>query len=275
MSNKVNIYFATYDTSTFIIPFMSFLWEKYYKSGEIIFMGYKNPEHKNLGPRTKFVSMADKRESFKHWAKYICEYFKVIDDDFLVFTVDDNSIIGQSDEDLLQKAVEYMKNNRDVMLCYTSAVSNTRYKYHSPNDKIVFDHKDYYIYEVGKDKSHIINLQTNLWNKKLLIDFLDNKMWDIYDFEVTGSKIFSEQDKYKCIGIHRKNIKNRWHQSVFSSTCGHLVSNKHHKGRYNVYGMKQEDINEGKKYMPDFVKNNLFKNNIIDKHWDNDERGNP
>ena len=275
MSNKVNIYFATYDTSNFIIPFVSFLWEKYYKSGEMIFMGYKDPEHKNLGERTKFVSLAPKRESIKYWSKYICDYFKTINDEFLVFTVDDMSIVGISDEDLLQKAVNYMKQHSDISHCYCAPQSNTIYQHSDArNDKILFNNSDYFIYEATKERGHYVNLQLNLWRRKHLIELLDNEKWNTYDLEITGSRKLLKMN-YRCIGIQRTNETNRWHKGVFASTCGHLVSNRYHAGKYNLFGTKAEDIEEGKEYMPEYVKNNIMFNDIINVHWKPEEKGQP
>lgn len=269
---KVNIYFATYDTSLFIIPFVSYLWNKYYNSGELIFMGYKEPEVE-LNENTKFVSLNPTRESFQYWSHYIYKYLLTIPDDFIIFTVDDTTIVNTSDEEMLQYAINYMKNNPDVSHCYGTACSSTRYNFHCDNDKIIIDQPDYFIFEADKNRAHLVNLQVNIWRKSILIELLKDKKWNTYDFEIQGTKLMKQMKQYRQIGIHRK-VQNRWHKGIFRSTCGHLVSDKYHKGKYNIFGTQSDDLEYGKLLMPSFMVENLI-NEPFTKNWTEEEKGQP
>ena len=110
---KLNIYLATSDYSKHIIPFVSFLWNKYYNNdGELIYMGYKQPDFK-IPSNSKFISLNPTRENFKFWSHYIRKYLQTLSDELIVFICDDNTIVSETDQDLLDKALDYMIKNME------------------------------------------------------------------------------------------------------------------------------------------------------------------
>ena len=246
-----NVYFATYDGSMHIIPSCEWLWNKYYvsntvdnKTPHLNYLGYKKPDFKI---DSNFVSLKDKRESFKDWSINIKAYLDKIPDEFIVFTIDDNFLIDYANKDLISKAMEIMCNDSTIACCYgsfaTSFNRDDRIYSHSSNrlDRVFEETEDYIIYEGSKSRYHLVNLQPNIWRKSVLCEILNNR-FDIYDFEVTGSNIM-RTSRYKFIGVEKKNAHS-YRKSLFPNMYYTACSERRNPGKVSVLGMKTQDVEQ-------------------------------
>ncbi len=236
------VFFATYDTSMHIIPFTSYLWNKYYKRQKKVVLGYKVPEWANSIKDTEFVSLKEKRKSFKEWSSNLGQYLAAdMDDEYVFFTVDDMVLFDDMNYKLLDAALDYMDKNKGVICCYGSTTNRMGMDVRKweGSDKIVEETDDYFIFEANHNRHHLVNLQINLWRRKQLCQILNNK-FDITDFEVKGS---NQMRKTKCrfIGIEDKT-KDIYSRGMCPNVYFTLMSGRRNPDKISVLGLKNKDV---------------------------------
>ena len=86
-------FFITTDESQYILPVTDYLMEKYSnKEINICYLGYSNPQYK-LSEKSKFVELNNgEKRNINQWFSDLYRYFNSIDDEYVVFTVDDNPL---------------------------------------------------------------------------------------------------------------------------------------------------------------------------------------
>ena len=244
-----NVYFATYDTSMSIIPATSHLWQKYYSSHQY-YLGYKMPEWSEWEKlkNTHYISLAPSRNSFKEWAKNLRSHLITLTDEFIVFTIDDNFLIDYANVDLIQMAVQYMRQHSDVACCYGSIAvcyENDDRKWQEKDRVIMKDpEKGFLLYEGSKSRYHLVNLQPNIWRRSVLCDILNND-YDIYDFEVKGSNLMRET-QWRFIGLEKipKNDNEMYKKCLFPNMYYTACSEKRNPGKISVLGLRNSDVQE-------------------------------
>lgn len=111
-----------------------------------------------------YVSLDDEqRGGVKSWSLYISEYLKKLDDEYVIFALDDYLITNKIDRELYN-AIELTDC---VKLCSTSDIN---------------------------DKEYSCTTQYTIWKKDLLIDILE-KVETPWEFEIEGSKYLNTLNK--------------------------------------------------------------------------------
>jgi hypothetical protein len=137
-----------YPGSQHIVPASRYLVNKYLPGYEVIFLNYTG--------------------AIEGWSKFVADYLKTIDDEKIIFALDDYFISGADVEQLK----EAWKWGDCVKLCETSPE----------------EHKEY-----------PVTTQYTIWNRELLIHIL-RRTTNPWDFEMNGSKIMKEKSIFiTCI----------------------------------------------------------------------------
>jgi len=146
-SSSIKAYLVGYPVSQDIVPASRYLVEKYLPF-ETTFINYEG--------------------NVKSWSAFIADYFRQLDDEYVIFALDDYLISHPLDE----RAFAYALNSVDeqtvcIKLCDCSEK----------------DHQDY-----------PVTTQWCLWNREYLISILD-RTGDPWSFEMTGSNLHKEGGK--------------------------------------------------------------------------------
>ena len=164
------------------------------------------------------------------WSKYIIQYLNTIDDEFIIFSLDDYLQSTYMNYDAFKYAYEYMKNDSLIGLCKMGiSPSYNKKTYFKIDDKL---------YLLNKNAPYSVTTQMNLWRKKCLIDVLSKSLTP-WDFELKGS--ISQTSFSKIIGCL---------DIVFKYPEPSSISSRH-PGKISVIGNKKSDIIEciNKKYL--------------------------
>ena len=116
-------------------------------------------------------------------------YLKSINDEYIMFTIDDNPIIDYVDKNALNYVLDFIKNNKDVGIFY-----GFDYDVQNHQKKIIQENDLYQIWEVI-DYSHKATTMLNIWNRKLLLEILKSNQNSLSYFELLVGMIFLKHIK--------------------------------------------------------------------------------
>ena len=234
------IFIMTCDESQHILPFTTYLINKYFHTKlEIVILGYTMPNY--IFPNNiTFIELKNGKKRDKNtWFKDISNYLKSISDQHVIFMVDDMPLLNYVNLDHLEKAVTFMRENNSS-ICYGNIEGKK-------NE--LLDNKDINIYNVSPDYCHKTNLQLNIWNKLDLINIL-NTATNPVEFELHGYKIIDRNNKYQYIGLS-KNSEKIINKGLFPNHCWTLLSESRNTNNIFILGIDKNDIEYG-------IKNNML-----------------
>ena len=234
------IYIITCDESQHILPFTTYLINKYFHTKlEIVILGYTMPNY--IFPNNiTFIELKNGKKRDKNtWFKDISNYLKSISDQHVIFMIDDMPVLNYVNLDHLEKAVTFMRENNSS-ICYGNIEGKK-------NE--LLDNKDINIYNVSPHYGHKTNLQLNIWNKLDLINILDTATNPV-EFELYGYKIIDRNNKYQYIGLS-KNSEKIINKGLFPNHQFTLMSESRNTNNIFVLGIDKNDIDYG-------IKNNML-----------------
>jgi hypothetical protein len=163
-----------YQGSKKIIPASSYLIDKYLpKNFDIYFLNFGEYDGKLI--RGNYVSLDDEqRGGVSSWSKYICNYLSSLDDEFVVFSLDDYFLSKPLCEDVFKKLLSLMKNDKSI--CAAKLGFSPSYR---TNDYTLID-SDTYILKKGAVCP--ATTQYNIWDREYLISILE-KISNPWEFE--------------------------------------------------------------------------------------------
>lgn len=145
------IILSGYDGSKKIIPASSYQWAKHTPEKDILFLNYGNYNDKLfIG---EYVSLKDKQDAVNDWSKDIVRYLDSINDEYLIFGLDDFLLASYSFPDIFK----------------TSECTNMHTEFDVSN------------------KEYSCTAQLTLWKKGLLIEIL-SLVKTPWEFELWGSQ---------------------------------------------------------------------------------------
>lgn len=212
---------STCDSLSYILKPYAWLMDKYLPEiTDIEVLGYSVfPE---LPPKYKCVSLAPEQVSLDTWTRNLYNYIKDIEDEFVVFTLEDLLPIRSMNYDIFNKGMDIMRDY-SIICRYELGTGHCWHKH-------VSDFKGFYAY--GYDSLYRISTQTSVWRTKYLLEFLDND-WTPWQFEVEGSKI--AQDWKGEVIATKDNYALEWVHSALSSKYPYMI---------NVAGIQHSDVEE-------------------------------
>lgn len=233
-----NIYLITCDESVWITYYTTKLINKYLPNIKIYLLGYSIPNIE-YDKNVTFIRLKPKRIK-SEWFNDVANYFKNIEDEIIIFSVDDVPIIDDVNINLLEDYINYINDNK-VALIYGTYLKRDN-KFISENESYIFE----------ESPNHPSLWGLNIWNKKCLIKLLeyDYSNYSGYsfqnnnylaNFEIYGKNILkdSEYMDYKFIYISNKKYAKK---SLFFTHIYTLLSDTVYGRNVFLYGLKKEDI---------------------------------
>ncbi len=213
---------VTCDKTSWILKPFAFLLDKYCPElTDIAVLGYSVfPE---LPERYKIVSLSPKQNNINEWCINLYKYFNSIDDDYVLFGLDDVFPIRSIDYNVLNKGLSLIKNDSNIVR-YELGIGHY---WHGAINKI-----DDVFYSYGNESLYRISTQWAIWNREYLMEYL-NHTWTPWEFETEGSKIASSDGK-DVIAT----------QSVYACEFDFSALSSIYEGMVNVAGVIREDVEE-------------------------------
>ncbi len=220
---------STSDSLSYILKPYAWLMDKYLPEiTDIHVLGYSVfPE---LPERFNCVSLAPEQVSLDTWTRNLYNYIKDIEDEFVVFTLEDLLPIRTIDYKILDVAFELMKKRSSA----GRYELGTGHCWHDWDlNRYLFEiSKNFSVYEYGYKSLYRISTQTSIWRTRYLLRYLDND-WTPWQFEIEGSKI-AQDDPYNIIATQHKYAL-EWVHSALSSKYPDMI---------NVAGIQHSDVEE-------------------------------
>lgn len=163
LSGKMpKIILSGYEDSKKILPACSYLLGKYAPKTNIYFLNYGSYNGKLYCG--EFVSLKSQQDGIKSWAGDIKDYLKRIDDEYIIFGLDDFLLANEYNSKEFENIVALKDKT-----CLFSLADPT-------------------------DKSYSVTTQYTLWDREFLIEML-SRFETPWEFEIEGSKYFNSLNK--------------------------------------------------------------------------------
>lgn len=230
---KAKMYINTCDATMFFLPLFNYFYEKYWPNQDTIILGYKQPDF-SLLPNQQYISMAPVQEGgVKAWSNYLRDYFMSVDEDIILWGIDDHLVVDMVNNELISYFYDLMQQDPTIgRVGLTYGISNREHKI---VDSIVTSHGRSDIIELTQCESpggrfaFRIDCNFGFWRKEYLLKYLQYWMTP-WEFEVQGStaarhdgwRILSAKGKYAVLKVEGK-------RSIAP-------------GKVNMLGVKFEDI---------------------------------
>lgn len=119
------------------------------------------------------------------WSERLYRCLENIDEEFIIFSLEDFFLLDYVKEDKLEKCYQYMKENSDIAVCRLQT---------SDNENLKKSNKYEEFYIADNTIGFRLETQVALWNRKTLMSFIDLSE-DPWQFEGTGTKRIYDTDK--------------------------------------------------------------------------------
>tara|TARA_B100001287_G_scaffold75538_1_gene62711 strand:+ start:8926 stop:9756 length:831 start_codon:yes stop_codon:yes gene_type:complete len=264
----MKVFLAGHRGSKKILKASSYLVKKYLPvQFEINYLNYGTYNYKNLHG-CQYINLGNFRKGgVDSWSSYLYKTFQNIDDEFIIFSLDDYFLSKNLNIENFNTLHKALKNNTNFVSAELSISPEEKY-----NKK--FSSSDIYVYQ--NNYSFTVNTQWRIWKREFLLEILKNTS-NPWSFEIEGSKYLNNSN---CFSIsHCSDVLN--YPEISS------LSNRN-KNKISVLGNQEEDISDliklgylklnqlvlgqwkiGTPKYTDF-KNNQFK--ILDLIKDKDEK---
>lgn len=221
------------DDNLFTLKMSSYLFDKYWpKDTTIDVIGFKKPDFE-ISSKMNFISLASKQEGgASGWSKYILSYLQNIEDEQVIFTLEDFFPTKSPNIKLIKNVSNLLKSNSKIGRFDLTFDSYSFGKY-----TIVKKIKNLTIINKEKYTEYRITTQPSLWNKEFLMDILRNTT-SPWDFEINGTKYSNSLD-YQVLAFGDETYENfptYWiHKGAVS---------RQYPGKINVLGIDLKTIKE-------------------------------
>jgi len=222
---KPTMYINTCDATMYFLPIMLHFFQKYWPDQEAKILGYAEP---TFDTPFEYISMAPTQiGEAKGWANYLYQYFNSIDDEIILWGIDDHIIAEHVNKDIVDYFVKRMEEDETIGRVGLTYGITTRE--HAVIDR--FD--DFDVVELDQKAKYRVSTEFGLWRKSYLLKLLKPD-WTPWDFEILGSSMI-KNDGMKILATSRRNI------------AVHKVEGKRNftpRGKVNLLGVKFMDIIE-------------------------------
>jgi hypothetical protein len=191
----MKIILAGHEGSKQILSASSYLLNKYIEGFEIQFLNYGQFNEKLFCG--EYISLDEEQfGGSKAWALYTREYLKTLDDEFIIFGLDDYLLSKELNNNIYASLLRLIIGN-DYIVCARLCNSD----FYKPNEYLTISN-DLFIL---KDAQYSVTTQYCIWRRETLIDILD-QVDTPWAFEIDGSQILNRTDK-KVIGSFKTALE--------------------------------------------------------------------
>lgn len=238
--SKIKVIIPICDDNLWLLPILRQMYTKYWTEDcfEFHILGFKEPE-------PDFVTEAWRHQWFFHsldssqkggaqsWSKYIANYLKTLDDELIIFALEDFIPTGKFNLNLCADVINWCVENRNKPIGRFELGWDTMM---SVDHDIVHNFENGSIIEAKQNAMYRISTQTSLWNRKYLIKYMDRR-WTPWQFEIDGS-IMSTGDQtcliVGCFDLNFQRFPAKW---IHKGSISRLQP-----GKFNILGMKLDDV---------------------------------
>ena len=180
--NNINAYLVGYKDSKKIISASAYLISKYLpRSINTTFLNYGNFKGEIFSSSYLMLSYF-RYGGVNSWANNLVKFFKNLDEEILIFCLDDYLLTKKLNEDMLKKIIQKMTNSSNIANAQLSITTNQLNKNYTLDD-------DGFNY-LNPDAMYSAITQWSIWKKDTLITLLEN-IKSPWEFELKGSKILN------------------------------------------------------------------------------------
>jgi hypothetical protein len=222
----MRIFIATCDSLSYILRPYAWLMDKYCLGwNDIQVLGYS--VFPQLPERFHCVSLAPEQIGLNSWTRNLYNYFVSIDDEFVIFGLEDFLPVCPFDMDVLMTAFAIMVKDPNI----GRYELGTGHCWHKETTDI-YTGKNFTVYEYGFDSLYRISTQNSIWRRRYLLQYLnfDRTPWE---FEVEGSRE-AQHDGVEVIATHGRSAW-RWDFSALSGK---------YPDKVNIEGINRDDIEQ-------------------------------
>ena len=220
----MRIIIATSDKTSYILEAFAHQYNKYCDE-PIDVLGYSH------FPQINFpcISLSDTQLHIGNWCKDLYSYIHGIEDEFVIFGLDDFIPTAGFDYEVLNKGLELMIANDRIGRFELGA----GHQYHITPPTVIEKCDGFDVYKYAPDALYKISTQFSVWRSDYLLKQL-NHDWSPWDFEVIGSRE-AAMDGYDVIATTGR--------TAWSWVWAGAISSRH-PNRVNISGLKDEDVKE-------------------------------
>jgi len=213
-----------YEGSKKILAASSYLLNKYMPGEfEIFFLNYG--EYFGELSTGSYVSLDTKQTGGSNsWSKYLIQYLSTLDDEYIIFGLDDYLLSNRIDLDSYQDLLCYIKDDYSI----AAAKLGISPSYRTSDYEILDDH----VYVLKKEANYCATTQLCIWRRQFLLDVL-SRVGTPWQFELLGSD-YIKGTGAKIIGSLKMPLRYPEPSSISSR----------HPEEISVFGNRFEDIEE-------------------------------
>lgn len=212
-----------------ILPASSYLVDKYIpKDFDVEFLNYGEYDHELL-VRGRYVMLADEQiGGASSWSKYIKSYLETLEDEYVIFSLDDFFLCRNMDMNVYDVLLSKMENDKDIV-CAKLGLSPS----YRPHEYEIIDAlSNIEIFKLLGDAPYSASTQYAIWNRKVLVEILSG-VTDAWKFEMDGSLILNKMDK-QIIGS----------TTTCLSYCESSAVSNRHPNKVSVLGVKTNVVED-------------------------------
>ena len=186
-----------------LLPF-AYLFNKFWSNKqEVVFLGYDKPKF-NLPPNFSFKSLGVQRGP-KYYSEDLRNFFQSIDDQYFIYTMEDQFILDYVDLNLIENFISYIVNDPKIgRICLTNSIFQTVLNHPAHVGKKHEHYKDDLI-KLTSDSNWKITCEWSLWNKNYFIKYLQGNLTP-WEFEQQSFSL-AKNDGYNIVGKNKVAIR--------------------------------------------------------------------
>jgi len=232
----LNIYIPCCDESLPVVRINSYLFNKFWPSAQVHYLGFSKPEFNFYNENHYFHSMSKTQDGgASKWTRYIHDFLKGVKEKNIIFSIDDYWMCQKPNLDMLGTAHRLIDKNEKIGrfdLTFDSQVEGNIIPFRNIEG---FD-----VVVKRPDAQYRVSTQPAIWSLEYLLQILDND-WSPWQFEIGGTEYV------------KRVFPNSNHTFAFSDvnmdkypirTIAKGAVSRHNPGKFNVLGFSMDTIKE-------------------------------
>lgn len=244
------ILIITCDKTQWILPLTFYFLNKYLPknfTNKITILGFNKPNIE-FSNNYNFKSLGE-NQNINNWSNDIYNYTKTIDNEYIMFLLDDFFLLDHLRIDKLKQIIQLMDNDKEIGLCNIGyapqcIISNEITK---NKDNILINDEDFFLFEQNS-LYYQINCQPSIYRLSHFNRYFQvpNSPWKL---ELSSAHHSIKKKLISCSPLKKSNNKQvnfpeKNQQPIYKTQLRSALSAKQFPGKINMNYAKQEDIDE-------------------------------
>ena len=161
------VYIPCCDASLDVVKINSYLFNKFWPDAKVVYLGFSKPEYDFYNKNHTFVSMAPEQiGGSSSWTRYIHDYLATVEDELVLFSIDDYLVCKPPDGEMLDAVVSLMNKNQKIGRFDLTFDSQVEGSYTSVGKYRGFD-----VIQKYPKSQYRISTQPSIWRREFLLKF--------------------------------------------------------------------------------------------------------